>query len=86
MRAGIEAVREAMAQVTPGILGIHLEGPWLAEARKGTHDAAKFRVPDPIEIALTTSLDRGVTLVTADARVAAAPGIRCEVEVLATPS
>ena len=29
---------------------------------------------------------RGVTLVTADARIAAAPGIRCDVEVLATPS
>lgn len=28
----------------------------------------------------------GVTLVTADARVAAAPGIRCDVEVLATPA
>ena len=64
MRAGSEAVREAMAQGTPGILGIHLEGPWLAEARKGTHDAAKFRVPDAIEIALATSLGRGVTLVT----------------------
>ena len=64
MQAGIDAVRDAIAQAIPGILGIHLEGPWLAEARKGTHDAAKFRVPDANEIALATSLDRGVTLVT----------------------
>ena len=64
MREGIAAVREAMASGEAGILGIHLEGPWLAEARKGTHDAGKFRVPDQDEIALATSLGRGVTLVT----------------------
>lgn len=64
MRAGIAAVREAIDAGEPGILGIHLEGPWLAEARKGTHDAAKFRVPDADEIALATSLGRGVTLIT----------------------
>ncbi len=64
MREGIAAVRAALEAGAPGILGIHLEGPWLAEARKGTHDAAKFRVPDADEIALATSLGRGVTLVT----------------------
>ncbi len=36
----------------------------LAPARKGTHDAAKFRVPDAAEIAMATALDNGVTLVT----------------------
>jgi N-acetylglucosamine-6-phosphate deacetylase len=64
MREGIAAVREAMDASEAGILGIHLEGPWLAEARKGTHDAGKFRVPDADELALATSLGRGVTLVT----------------------
>lgn len=64
MRQAIAAVREAMAAGDAGILGIHLEGPWLAEARKGTHDAGKFRVPDDDDIALATSLGRGVTLVT----------------------
>ena len=64
MREGIDAVRAAIEAGEPGILGIHLEGPWLAEARKGTHDAAKFRVPDADEIALATSLGCGVTLVT----------------------
>lgn len=41
-----------------------MEGPYIAPARKGTHDAAKFRVPDAGEIALAASLDNGVTLLT----------------------
>ncbi|HZW18358.1 MAG TPA: N-acetylglucosamine-6-phosphate deacetylase [Luteimonas sp.] len=64
MRTAIDAVREAIAQGVPGVLGIHLEGPYLAPARKGTHDAGKFRVPDDAEIELATSLGAGVTLLT----------------------
>ncbi len=64
MRSAIAAVREAIAAGVPGVLGIHLEGPYLAPARKGTHDAARFRVPDAQEIALATSLDNGRTLIT----------------------
>jgi N-acetylglucosamine-6-phosphate deacetylase len=64
MRAAIDAVRGAIARGVPGVLGIHLEGPYLAPARKGTHDAARFRVPDAAGIELATSLGTGVTLVT----------------------
>ena len=64
MRAAVAAVREAIDQGVPGVLGIHLEGPYLAPARKGTHNADKFRVPDESEIALATSLSNGVTLLT----------------------
>ncbi|WP_350259597.1 N-acetylglucosamine-6-phosphate deacetylase [Stenotrophomonas riyadhensis] len=64
MREAIGAMREAIAQGVPGVIGIHLEGPYIAPARKGTHDASKFRVPDEEEIALAASLDNGVTLLT----------------------
>ncbi|HVI57879.1 MAG TPA: N-acetylglucosamine-6-phosphate deacetylase [Luteimonas sp.] len=76
MRAAIDAVREAIARGVPGVLGIHLEGPYLAPARKGTHDAGKFRVPDAAEIALATSLDSGVTLLTLAPEQVAADAIR----------
>jgi len=64
MRAAIAATRQAISEGVPGVLGIHLEGPYIAPARKGTHDANKFRVPDAAEIALAASLDNGVTLMT----------------------
>lgn len=64
MRRAIAATRDAIAAGVPGVLGIHLEGPYIAPARKGTHDASKFRVPDAQEIALAASLDNGVTLLT----------------------
>ncbi len=64
MRRAIAATREAIAMKVPGIIGIHLEGPYIAPSRKGTHDASKFRVPDAEEIALAASLDNGATLLT----------------------
>ncbi|MCH6482871.1 N-acetylglucosamine-6-phosphate deacetylase [Pseudoxanthomonas sp. LH2527] len=64
MARAVEATRDAIAQGVPGVLGIHLEGPYIAPARKGTHDAAKFRVPGADEVAMATSLDNGVTLLT----------------------
>ena len=64
MGKAIAATRQAISEKVPGVLGIHLEGPYIAPARKGTHDQAKFRVPDANEIALTTSLDTGVTVIT----------------------
>lgn len=64
MQRAIEAVREAIAQGVPGILGIHLEGPYLAEARKGVHDPHKFHTPDARELDLVASLGVGKTMVT----------------------
>lgn len=64
MRKAIDATRQAIADGVPGVIGIHLEGPYIAPDRKGTHDANKFRVPDADEIAMAASLDNGVTLLT----------------------
>lgn len=64
MEKAIAATRQAISEKVPGVLGIHLEGPYIAPARKGTHDEGKFRVPDANEIVLATSLDNGVTVIT----------------------
>jgi len=80
MQRAITATRDAIAQGVPGVLGIHLEGPYLAPARKGTHDDAKFRVPDADEIAMATSLDNGVSLITLAPERVPAETIRAIVE------
>jgi N-acetylglucosamine-6-phosphate deacetylase len=48
----------------PGVLGVHIEGPFLNAKRKGIHDASKFRTLDDEAVALLSSLKRGKTLVT----------------------
>jgi len=60
----IAATRQALADGAPGLLGVHIEGPFLNAARKGIHDASKFRIIDEPAIALLTSLNLGRTLVT----------------------
>jgi N-acetylglucosamine-6-phosphate deacetylase len=60
----ISAVREAIGRGIPGVLGIHIEGPFLNVARKGVHDPAKIRGLDEGAIDLLTSLVNGRTLVT----------------------
>lgn len=62
--AAIAAVDAAIEAGVPGVRGIHIEGPFLNEAKRGIHDAAKFRQLDDAGVALLSSLKRGVTLVT----------------------
>jgi N-acetylglucosamine-6-phosphate deacetylase len=60
----IHAVDAAMEKGVPGVLGIHIEGPFLNPAKKGVHDASKFKRLDADGIELLASLRRGRTLVT----------------------
>ena len=64
IRAGIEAVDDAIAAGVPGVLGIHIEGPFLNEHRKGIHDSDKIRELDEEGLGVLTSLRSGRTLVT----------------------
>jgi N-acetylglucosamine-6-phosphate deacetylase len=60
----IAAVRSAIESGVPGVLGIHIEGPFLNVERKGVHDPAKLRELDASAVGLLTSLRAGRTLVT----------------------
>lgn len=74
--AAIAAVDAAIEAGVPGVLGLHIEGPFLAAAKKGIHNASKFRVLDADAITLLTSLRRGRTLVTLAPEAAPAGAIR----------
>ncbi len=74
--AAMEAARAAMAAASPGVLGVHIEGPFLNTAQKGIHDASKFRRMDDDSLALLTSLAGGRTLVTLAPEVAGAAMIQ----------
>ena len=62
--AAMTAVREAIEQGVPGILGVHIEGPFFNLKRKGVHDPAMIRQADPDDIEDLMSLGTGRTLVT----------------------
>ena len=64
MTRAIAAVRGAIEAGVPGVLGIHIEGPYLSLARKGVHDPAKLRELDASALGLLTSLRGGRPLVT----------------------
>lgn len=76
IREAIAAVREAIARGVPGVIGVHIEGPFISAARKGAHDAAKFRDLDERGVALLSSLGTGRTLVTLAPEMATPETIR----------
>lgn len=50
--AACAAAIAAMAAGTPGVLGLHLEGPFLSPARAGIHDSRHIRPATEAELAL----------------------------------
>lgn len=64
MERAIAAVKQALDEKIPGVLGIHLEGPFLNSERKGVHDSNKFRRLDDSVFQLLAPLLPGKVLLT----------------------
>lgn len=60
----IGAVRDAIALGIPGVLGIHIEGPYLNSERRGVHDATKLRWLEEDALEMLTETHGGRTIVT----------------------
>ena len=63
MNAAVAAVDE-LSGVDPGVLGIHLEGPFLSPEKAGVHAPRHIRHPTANDLDLIAARRRGVTLVT----------------------
>lgn len=48
--AGVRIAMAAGPRDGAVVAGVHLEGPWLAPNRRGAHDPATLRLPDPAEL------------------------------------
>lgn len=60
----ITAVQASLDAGMPGVLGIHIEGPFLNRARRGVHDSKHLRVLDSSQVSLLSRLRRGRTVLT----------------------
>ena len=76
----VAATRAGLAAAVPGLLGIHIEGPFLNVERRGVHAAAMIRPLEPKDLAILTSLGAGRTLVTLAPEKVAPEDIRRLVE------
>jgi N-acetylglucosamine-6-phosphate deacetylase len=63
MRAAMAAA-ESMVGNEPGVLGIHLEGPYLSPDKAGVHDPKFIRRPGPSDLEMLCADRRGALLVT----------------------
>jgi N-acetylglucosamine-6-phosphate deacetylase len=64
VRKGIAAVEDAIEAGVPGILGIHIEGPFLSRARRGIHLASMLQDFDDRLLEMVASARRGKVIVT----------------------
>ena len=73
MRAALAAVRAAQP-TTPGLLGLHLEGPYINPIKKGAHREEFIRVPEPAALAELLASGAGVLRIMTLAPEVATPG------------
>ncbi|WP_243370549.1 N-acetylglucosamine-6-phosphate deacetylase [Microvirga solisilvae] len=64
MAEAVEAMRSALYMRVPGVLGIHVEGPFISPERKGVHNPSFIRPMEEEDLDILISLKEGRTLVT----------------------
>jgi N-acetylglucosamine-6-phosphate deacetylase len=64
IESALVAVRDAIRTGVPGVLGIHIEGPFLNPERKGAHDPSKLRALDAAAVRLLSTPTGGKTMLT----------------------
>jgi len=62
--AALAAVDEAIEAGVPGVVGIHIEGPFINEVKRGIHEAHRIRRLDAQTLALLTAPRRGKVMLT----------------------
>jgi len=64
IQSGVSAVNTAIDAAVPGVLGIHIEGPFLNPERRGIHDAQKIKKLTAGIVDQLQPLDSGCTVLT----------------------
>ena len=62
--AAMAAVEAAIEQGVPGVIGIHIEGPFINEVKRGIHEAHRIRRLDADTLATLTAPHRGRVMLT----------------------
>jgi N-acetylglucosamine-6-phosphate deacetylase len=62
--AAMAAVDAAIEQGVPGVVGIHIEGPFINEVKRGIHEAHRIRRLDADTLATLTAPHRGRVMLT----------------------
>jgi N-acetylglucosamine-6-phosphate deacetylase len=74
--AALDAVDAAIEAGVPGVVGVHIEGPFLNPARRGIHEPAALRPLDADTLDLLAAPRRGRVMVTLAPECCAADDIR----------
>lgn len=64
MSMAADAINEALTQNTPGIIGVHFEGPHLSSVKKGIHNDQHIRTLSQQELDIFCRDDIGIKMVT----------------------